>query len=569
MRLVFTLCILFISFISSAQYTHADSLRGGYGEARDWWDITRYELDVAIDMDQRSVSGSNHIFFKFESGKFGHLRKYNISWMQIDLQAPMILDSIVVPNFGTYTEENLRHEGNAYIMRIPKTWISPEGGNYDITVYYHGIPKEALNPPWDGGAIWQQDVNGKPWMSIACQGIGASVWFPCKDSQADKPDNVKVSYTIPSQFVCVGNGRLTDKTVVDSLNTKYTWEVKNPISNYNIIPYIGDYVEMTDTYIGEKGKLSLDYWVIRGNEDMAKKQFKEVPRMLEAFEHWFGPYPFYEDGYKLVEAPHLGMEHQSAIAYGNDYQNGYNGKDLSETGVGLKWDFIIVHESGHEWFGNSVTSKDIADLWIHEAFTSYSEILFMEYWHGKADAQTYLIGIRNLILNDRPMIGEYNVNHQGSRDMYYKGSNMIHSLRRSINNDSIFRAMLRQINTTFSHKVITSQQLESFIGSYLGKDMTFFFDKYLRTTEIPELELVYSKNSVKYRWLIMDPAFDMPIYMTNFGWIHPKANFQKISYKSRLPLLDPNFYVKPVISITKDFRNFREPFFAKYSETKD
>lgn len=562
----FLLVFALLSYsLSWTQYSQEDSLRGGYGEGRDWWDITKYELDVNFNLENKSIVGKNTIKFKFEPGKFGHLRKYNISLMQIDLQAPMVLDSIQVPNFGTFTAENMKIIGAAHIWRIPKQWILPEGGNYSITVFFHGSPREAVNAPWDGGIIYKKDQNNNPWVTIACQGLGASSWFPCKDSQIDKPEGITASYTIPNNLVCVSNGKLIDKTSFTNQTTTYTWEVKNPINNYNIIPYIGDYVQLSDLYIGEKGRLTTEFWVIRGNEDKARKQFKDVPKTLEALEHWFGPYPFYEDGYKLIEAPHLGMEHQSAIAYGNGFQNGYNGKDLSETGKGLKWDFIIVHESGHEWFGNSITVRDVADMWIHEAFTSYSEVLFTEYWFGKADAQAYLIGIRKRILNDRPIIGDYLVQKEGSRDMYFKGSNVIHTLRRIINNDSLFRALLRQINTTFYHKTVSSTQLEEFISSFIGIDFSGFFDQYLRTVNQPDLELVYAKNNLKFKWKNTAENFKMPIFLSNYGWVTPTNEWQKINYKTRLPLVDPNFYIQKSITMSKDFKSFRESYFRRNS----
>jgi aminopeptidase N len=318
-------------------------------------------------------------------------------------------------------------------------------------------------------------------------------------------------FTCPSQLICVSNGSFVKKKVNNDATATYSWKVDNPINNYCIIPYIGDYVNIHEHYYGEKGLLELDYWVLRGNEERAKKHFKDAPRTLEALEYWFGPYPFYEDGYKLVEAPYLGMEHQSAVAYGNGFQNGYAGDDLSGTGIGLKWDFIIVHESGHEWFGNSITSKDIADMWIHEGFTCYSETLFTEYWFGKESGNLYCQGLRKNIDNDEPIIGKYLVHNEGSGDMYYKGANMLHTIRALVDNDTIFRSMLREMNRQYYHQTVTTKTIEDFMSAQLELDLTLIFDQYLRSTKPPVLQIKQSKKGTKYRWYKPIKGFNMPL----------------------------------------------------------
>jgi aminopeptidase N len=307
----------------------------------------------------------------------------------------------------------------------------PKGTVGTLALGFKGNPRVAKNPPWDGGWIFKKDKQGRPWMSVACQGLGASVWYPCKDHQSDEPDNGAVlMMTVPDTLVAVGNGRLISKKSFKAGTLTWRWEVKNPINIYNLVPYIGKYVNWTETFNGEKGKLDCSYWVLDYELDRAKEQFKQAPQMLKCFEYWMGPYPFYEDSYKLVQSPHLGMEHQSAVAYGNEFMNGYLGHDLSRTGWGLKWDFIIVHESGHEWFANNITSKDLADMWIHEGFTNYSETLFTECQSGKTAGDEYNYGTRRGILNDVPVIPAYGVNKQGSGDMYpnpapcYKASAM-------------------------------------------------------------------------------------------------------------------------------------------------
>ena len=400
--------IIFIFFIFShsssvAQFTHADSLRGAYNQYRNWWNVLKYDLHVKINIEDSSISGYNAIYYRA-------LQKQQT--LQIDLQQPMILDSAFlvayIPlRYDKYDHEkisspkqkinSITRDGNAYFLELPLNILN-NSTNY-LIVYYHGKPVVAAKPPWDGGTVWKKDKNNNPWVSVACEGIGASVWYPCKEHFSDEPDSAELHITCPDTLVCVGNGRFRGKINNGNGTTTYDWAVVSPINNYNIIPYIGKYVNFSEVYKSENGDLDLNYWVLDYNIDKAKAQFKDVTRMMKAFEYWFGPYPFYEDGYQLIEAPHLGMEHQSAIAYGNGYQNGYLGKDLSQSGWGMKWDFIIVHESGHEWFGNNISVKDIADMWLHEGFTAYSEVLFTEYYYGKEAGTAYVTGVRKSIDN--------------------------------------------------------------------------------------------------------------------------------------------------------------------------
>ncbi|MEO6289227.1 MAG: M1 family metallopeptidase, partial [Ginsengibacter sp.] len=408
-------------------------------------------------------------------------------------------------------------------------------------------PKIAINPPWDGGIIWKKDNDGRPWVTIACQGLGASVWYPCKDIQSDEPDSAEIHITASAELVAVSNGR--ERNIVNNNDgtTTTTWAVVNPINNYNLIPYLGHYVHFGEIYKGEKGPLTMDYWVLDSNLAKAKKQFLDAPRMMKAFEYWFGPYPFYEDGYKLVDAPHLGMEHQSAIAYGNGYQKGYHGMDFTGSGWGLKWDFIIVHESGHEWFGNNITSKDIADMWVHEGFTNYSETLFTEYYYGKKAAAEYLIGTRKNIENKEPIISFYGVNSEGPIDMYYKAGNMIHTIRQVINNDSIFRAILRGLNKTFYHQAVTSNQVEEYISKASQHDFSKVFDQYLRTVQIPVLEYRISDGQLRYGWTNCVPGFDMPVKILNekgeYMFIYPKDKMQQLKTCLKEIKVDENFYI--------------------------
>lgn len=525
------------------EFTKQDTLRGSIGKGREWWDVLYYGLSVIPDYTTQTIKGVNKISFKPLILSINPV-------MQIDLQAPMNIDSIYLHDkkISSYTRD-----GNVFLIHFLKEkFPAPANGRlvkYELTIFFSGTPRKAVMPPWDGGWIWQKDKNGNPWMSVACQGLGASVWYPCKDHQSDEPDNgASLSITVPDTLAAIGNGRLKEKKPNNNGTDTWTWEIKNPINNYNIVPYIGKYSGWTDMYAGEAGKLDCSYWVLDYNVERAKKQFeRDVHPMLKAFEYWFGPYPFYEDGFKLVESPHLGMEHQSAIAYGNQYRNGYLGADLSQSGWGLKWDFIIIHECGHEWFANNITSKDIADMWIHEGFTAYSETLFTEYYYGKEAGNDYVTGTRKEMENDRPVIGIYGVNKEGSGDMYYKGSNMLHTIRQVINNDSLFRQILRGLNKTFYHQTVTTKQVEEYFSKAAKKDLSKIFDQYLRTAKIPVLEYKTEGRNISYRWADCITGFNMPVKIhpgiTNQEtWIYPSEKWKQLSKPAgfRNSLFKPN-----------------------------
>jgi aminopeptidase N len=496
-------------------FNRQDILRGSNGRGRDWWDVQHYKLIFSLDTAARTISGSNTIQFKV-------LGKERDS-MQIDLQEPMILDSVLLVD---NSKINFSREGNVYWLDFSFAKTRPQE-YYSITLFYHGKPRKAVKAPWDGGFIWAKDSLGNPWVSVACQGLGASSWWPCKDYQGDEPDyGMKLRPTNLEELFVLNGKSNVDTLPIEVLGmteTKYLfnpWEIKSPINTYNATFYLGDYVSLIDSYKGKKGILDIRYNPLRYNETRAKEHFKQVKKMLEAFEYWFGPYPFYEDGYKIVEAPFLGMEHQSAIAYGNNYQMGYRGKDRSGTGVGLLFDFIIVHESGHEWFGNSITAADIADNWIHEGFTTYAEALFVEYWNGKVQSYAYTRGEWKNIANDRPIIGNYGVNDAGSGDKYDKGSALVHTIRLLMNNDEQFRAMLHKMNDTFYHKQITTKQMEDFIIGYSGLPLQPIFNQYLRTTMIPELECVKKQRSFKFRFKNIVPGFELPLNYTMNGKLY-------------------------------------------------
>jgi aminopeptidase N len=380
-----------------------------------------------------------------------------------------------------------------------------------VTVYYHGRPTVATKPPWDGGLIWAHDPDGRIWISTACQGLGASVWWPTKDTQADEPDSQRVAITAPDSLEVVSNGRLRGMTKEPDGWATWEWFVTSPINNYDVAAYVGRYARFTDTYAGEGGLLTLEFRPLEGHLEAARQQWQQVKPMLKCFEGWFGPYPWYRDGYQLIEAPHLGMEHQSAVAYGNGYQNGYKGKDLSGTGWGLTWDFIVIHESAHEWWGNSLTTADIADMWVHESFANYSESLYTECRYGRAAGAAYVIGTRKLIKNDQPIVGPYGVNADGPLDMYYKGGNMLHTMRQVVGNDSTWRAVLRGVNAAYAHRIVTGKQIQEYFSAHAGVDLSRVFAQYLTTTRVPTLEYRLDGSTLTYRWADVVPGFAMPI----------------------------------------------------------
>lgn len=521
------------------RFTRQDTLRGSIGPERAWWDVLHYDVHVTPDYDAKSITGETTIQYKVIKDNYS-------DYMQIDLQQPLKIDTIYYDGklYINYPRKPYYNEGNVWHIPLPK---APKNSVHSISIIYHGNPRIAKNPPWDGGWIFTKDEKGRPWMTVACQGLGASVWYPCKDHQSDEPDNgASLSITVDSSLVAVGNGRLKEKKSNDGTAT-WTWEVKNPINNYNIIPYIGKYVTWHEDYNGEKGKLDCDYWVLDYNLEKARKQFTQVDSMLKCFEYWMGPYPFYEDGYKLVETPHLGMEHQSAVAYGNKFQNGYKGRDLSGSGWGINWDYIIVHESGHEWFANNVTTNDIADMWIHEGLTDYSETLFVDCQYGNDAGNAYTQGLRRTIRNDEPIIGPYGVNQEGSGDMYNKGNNIVHMVRQIINNDSVFRGILRGLNETFYHKTIDSKDVENYISKRSGKDFSKLFDQYLRTTQIPTLEYKVQGDKLSYRWTNCINGFNMPVKLAGSDrWISPGTDWKEMPLTAGMKndfQVDNNFYI--------------------------
>jgi aminopeptidase N len=527
-------------FSQQITFTHQDTLRGSITPERSWWDLTYYHLDIFVNPGDSTINGRNTVTYR--------VVKPN-QVMQIDLQPPLVLKS--AEQDGKALE--ITHDGNAHFIRFEDR--QREGAVKSVILTYGGKPKISRMPPWEGGITWKRDKNNLPFVASSCQGDGASLWWPCKDHMYDEPDSMLISVTVPENLIDVSNGRLRSVVPDKKKKTKtYNWFVSNPISNYGVNINIGDYVNFSEKFNGEKGVLLCDYWVLKENLEKAKEHFKQAPMMLKAFEHWFGPYPFYEDSYKLVDAPYLGMEHQSSVTYGNGYMNGYRGNDLSGTGWGLKWDFIIVHESGHEWFANNITYKDVADMWVHESFTNYSENLFTEYYYGKEAGAEYLRGTRSGIRNDRPIVGVYNVNYEGSGDMYSKGGSMLHTLRQIVNDDEKWRQILRDMNKDFWHQVVEGAQIENYLSAKTGMNLKPFFDQYLRDVRIPVFEYYVKNNELNYRWNNCVQGFNMPLKIKVSGkdvYLKPVSRYSKIKLDTENPqiVVDPDYYVA-VFNIT-------------------
>ena len=531
-NLQFFALLFCLQAVSAQNYTRRDSLQGGLRIERTCFDVLRYDLNIKVNPETRFLTGFNEITFKATQ---------NTSRIQVDLFENMIIDSIVFNG----TKLRYKREFSAVFIEFPSALVA--NSQYKIRFYYSGNPLVAKRAPWDGGFVFSSDSNGKPFIAVAVQGTGASLWYPCKDSQTDEPDlGATVKVAVPNGLINVSNGRFRGFEDLKNGYTRWDWEVKSPINNYNITVNIADYVHFGETYKG----LDLNYYVLRENEAKAKRQFEQVKPMMDCFQSKFGKYPFAEDGYKLVETPYLGMEHQSAVAYGNKYQNGYLGNDLSDTGVGLLFDYIIIHESGHEWFGNSITSKDIADMWIHEGFTMYTEVVYVECLYGYEKAMTYMNGMRQNVRNEKPIIGSYGVNNEGSGDMYPKGALFLNTLRHVVGNDVKWWAMLLKYSESYRHQIIDTPTVVNFFNTESAMNLTPIFNQYLKHLGTPSLDIRIKKNKLEYRWRAAENDFAMPVDILVAGKkirIEPTTVWKKsdisVAKLSEVTVLADGFYI--------------------------
>ncbi|MCP2027731.1 aminopeptidase N [Flavobacterium sp. HSC-32F16] len=519
--------------------TKQDTLNGSITPERIWWDIQHYDLSIKPDYVNKSISGKNEIEYNVIQSKHSDL-------MQIDLASPLKIDSV----FQKGKKIDYTQHQNIWYLKLPKKQSSK---NNKILIYYSGKPTESIKPPWDGGLVWKKDSLNRPWISVACQYKGASLWFPCKNTMYDEPDKgASISISVPDTLIAIGNGRLKSKIKNPDSTTTYKWEVKNPISHYGISFYVGNYVNISQTYNGEKGPLDMNYWILDYNKEKAQSHMiPEVNTTMKSLEHWFGPYPFYEDGFKIVDAPYIGMEHQSAIAYGSSYKKGTNkkGGDISNTGWGKKTDKIIVHEISHEWFGNNITAIDIADRWIQEGFAGLGEELVIADLCGIKAGNEFMAGRFRTIENDKPVIGRYGINEDGSNDNYVKGWAIMHMIGAVINDDAVFRKILRGLNHDFHNKTVTTNEIETYISKKSGINFDYLFDQYLRTNKVPVLEYQYKNGEFNYRYSNCNENFVMPV-KTNWSkdiQLYPATSWKTLKVAnedvtSELKI-DINFYI--------------------------
>jgi aminopeptidase N len=475
----------------AATPTRADILRGAYGPYRANNDLLFYHLDVRVDPEKKFLSGKVTIRFKMLQ---------DATRIQLDLHAALHVDKIVL---GDTTLKYERDSG-AVFVDFPETLRA--GRTYSIEFYYSGNPVETGR---FGAITFKKDPAGHPWINTACEGTGASVWWPNKDQWRDEVESMEISVSIPNDLVDVSNGKFMGKTDLGDGYTRWDWLVQYPINNYDVSLNIGNYQHWADRL----GDLPLDFYALPENLEKAKKQFVQAKGMLEAYQHYFGEYPFQKDGYKLIEAPYSGMEHQSAVTYGNHFANGYLERDWTGVGISPRFDFIIIHESGHEWFGNSITAADVSDMWIHEGFTTYLECLYVEYMWGRDDGLKYTNGYKSRVRNLQPIITPRGINKEPPQDQYFKGALFLNTLRSVVNDDARWWTLLHDFYQHFKYQNIMTEDVVRYFNQQTGMNLTPVFDQYLRHPALPALELKWDEaaGTVAYRWKADEPGFQMPI----------------------------------------------------------
>jgi aminopeptidase N len=489
--------------------TRADILRGAYGPYRANNDLLYYHLDIRVDPVAKTIAGKNTIRFKMLSDG---------TRIQIDLLDTLQVDKILLGD----KQLAYRRDSGAVFIDFPETLRA--GQTYSIDFYYSGHPIEEGR---FGAITFKKDPAGRTWINTACEGDGSSTWWPSKDQWKDEVESMDLSVAIPNDLVDVSNGKFVGKTDLGDGYTRWDWHISYPINSYDVSLNIGNYVHFDDKF----GELPLDFYVLPEDLEKAKVQFAQAKGMLEAFTHYFGEYPFARDGYKLIEAPYTGMEHQTAVTYGNGFKNGYYNRDWTGVGISLRFDFIIIHESGHEWFGNSITAADPADMWIHEGWTTYLEELYVEYRWGKEDGIKYINGMKPKIYNLRPIVAERGVNADPTEDQYFKGALMLNTLRSVIDDDKKWFALIHDFYQHFKYQTILTEDVVSWFNQHSGMDLTPIFNQYLHHRAIPRLELLFNETpgTVMYKWNADQEDFAMPVRVgTPDHWqlIHPTTKWQ-------------------------------------------
>ena len=505
-------------------------LRGEYGRYRANNDLTYYHLDIRVSPETKTIRGKVTIGFRMLSDD---------NRIQLDLNSDLSVDKIVLDS----EELPFEREFNAVFVDNPDGFKA--GEKYSLDFHYSGAPKSGGR---FGGISFDEDPAGRPWIYTACEGPGSSYWWPCKDQWRDEVESMDISVAVPNGLTDVSNGRYMGKEDLGDGFTRWKWRVHYPINSYNVSINVAAYEHFSD----QLGELTLDYYALPEDLDRAKKQFTQAKPMLEAFQHYFGEYPFVKDGYKLVQVPYSGMEHQSAVTYGNRFTNGYLGKDWTGVGVSMKFDFIIIHESGHEWFGNAITAADVCDMWIHEGWTTYLECMYVEKVFGYADALNYINGYRGKVSNRRPIITQKGTHREPPGDQYFKGALFLHTLRNVLGDDDKWWALVREVYDTFKYQSIETDDILKLFNKRFGRDLQPVFDQYLRHAQLPLLELVFddAKQSVSYRWKTDVPGFDMPIRVgERAAWqqISPTTEWQTLSTElgqERFEVATDLYYVK-------------------------
>ena len=515
--------------------TKAERLRGELTPYRSCYDVTSYDLAIELDIDKKFISGKCQINAKALD---------DIDTLQIDLYKNLNILSIQRND----VELSFYRKHNAVFIEIPDL---EDDEKFTVTIKYEGVPVEAKNPPWDGGFVWETDQNKKPFIGVTCEGIGASIWWPNKDHPSDEPDSVRLSITVPDTLMAVGNGRIETAKEIDN-KTTFTWLVQNPVNNYNVTLNVGDYIQINDTLINSSGIHKLNYYVLSYNKETARRHFKQVKDVIRYFEKIYGEYPFWEYGYKLVEAPYTGMEHQSAIAYGNGYTTTghYYVYDLV--------DYIILHETAHEWWGNSLTGCDGADVWLHESFATYSEVLYVEEKLGRLVSIDYLKNKRPYISNKLPMVGPRHVNYWGFDDVYWKGAWVLHTLRSVINNDAIFFKFIKESQKKFRHSVICSEEFIEFIEKNVNINLDYFFKQYLFERKPPVFEYYQDDSTFYYKWSGVHDEFIMPMDVVinkKRVRLFPTSEYKTMEVVKHglIEVLDKEFYIKKYL-VSKENR---------------
>jgi len=518
------------------ELTPNNNLIGNLNENRSSYRVSFYDINIDFDIDHKSLAG--FVTIKAESIR-------DLNKLQIDLAENLNIKKITYEN----KELSFSREFDAILIDFNSTIV--KGSIFEFTVFYDGIPQSADNPPWAGGFTWSKDKNGRDWIAVSCEGEGARIWWPNKDHITAEGDSVRMKYTVPSNTVAVGNGKLRNIITKNNKST-YEWFVGNPINNYNISVQIGNYVAVQDTFIKDDTIHNMNHYVLDYNKELASNYFTQSKEVIRFYEKYFGDYQWYEDGYKLIEVPYLGMEHQSAVTYGNGFSiyNGVRSKSWPMYGV---IDPLIIHETGHEWFGNSVTASDPTHIWIHEGLQVYSEAIYFEDKFKSYEVGVhYLNTLKNRIVNEVPIVGNENENHWALHgDTYMKGAWVMHTLRSTINDDKSWFEILKEFMEENAKGFVNTRDFFDKVNEITGDDYWYFAEQYFYSSAQPELEYYQTDNEFFYRWNNVNENFSMPIDLLINGSstrVFPTKKFKSfnISKHSQIEVMEWKYYVKAV-----------------------